>query len=144
MRPVTIHETDWAHDAVRLSAVRRAVFIEEQGVPAALEWDADDDAALHLLAVTADHTPVGCARMLADGHLGRMAVLPDWRGQGIGRALLATALVAMYRRGHRVVRLSAQVHAAGFYAAAGFVALGTQYQEAGIPHITMQKILDPD
>lgn len=144
MRAFAIHQTDWVHEAVRLSAVRRAVFIEEQGVPAVLEWDAADDAALHLLAVTPDGAPVGCARVLADGQLGRMAVLPDWRGRGIGRALLSAAIAAVRRRGQPVVRLSAQVHAAGFYAAAGFVALGAQYDEAGIPHIAMQKILDPD
>ena len=141
MASFTLRETDWAHDAVRLSAVRRAVFIDEQNVPEALEWDAHDAAALHLLATAHDGTPIGCARLLPDGHIGRMAVLAAWRGQGVGRALLTAVLEAAKARGHSVVRLSAQTHAAGFYAAEGFVAEGAGYEEAGIPHVAMWKIL---
>ncbi|HWR77639.1 MAG TPA: GNAT family N-acetyltransferase [Thiobacillus sp.] len=133
--------TDWAHDAPRLSAVRRVVFIDEQGVPEALEWDADDAGAVHLLAVDGEGRAIACARLLPDGHLGRMAVLPAWRGRGVGRALLAAALSAAQARGTITLRLSAQTHAAGFYARAGFVAVGREYEEAGIPHVAMQKNL---
>jgi len=138
----TILETGWTHDAGRLSAIRRAVFIDEQGVPEALEWDADDADAKHLLAVLADGTPIGCARLLPDGHIGRMAVLPAWRGRGVGRALLAAAIRLARAQGHATIRLSAQTHAAKFYADAGFVAEGDPYEEAGIPHIAMQKCLN--
>ena len=138
----TILETGWAHDAGRLSAIRRAVFIDEQGVPEALEWDADDADAKHLLVVLADGTPIGCARLLPDGHIGRMAVLPAWRGRGVGRALLAAAICLARAQGHATIRLSAQTHAAKFYADAGFVAEGDPYEEAGIPHIAMQKCLN--
>jgi predicted GNAT family N-acyltransferase len=137
-----IHETDWAHDAERLATIRRAVFIDEQGVPEALEWDADDADALHLLATRADGTAIGCARLLPDGHVGRMAVLPAWRGRGVGRALLAAAINLARTQGHATLRLSAQTHAAGFYADAGFAAVGAPYEEAGIPHIAMQKCLN--
>ncbi|OJW94078.1 GNAT family N-acetyltransferase [Thiobacillus sp. 65-1402] len=140
MAAFTLLETDWAHDAQRLSVVRRAVFIDEQGVPEALEWDAHDAHSLHLLAIADGAVPIGCARLLPDGHVGRMAVLPDWRGRGVGQALLAAALQAAQARGHATVRLSAQTHAAGFYARAGFVAVGEEYEEAGIPHVSMQKI----
>jgi predicted GNAT family N-acyltransferase len=142
MTAFAIRETDWAHDAGRLSAIRRAVFIDEQGVPEALEWDADDAGALHLLAIRADGTPIGCARLLPDGHIGRMAVLPAWRGRGVGRALLAAAIRLGRVQGHTTLRLSAQTHAAGFYADAGFAAMGDPYDEAGIPHIAMQKCLN--
>lgn len=138
----TILETGWAHDAGRLSAIRRAVFIDEQGVPEALEWDADDADALHLLATLADGTPIGCARLLPDGHIGRMAVMPAWRGRGVGRALLAAAIRLARAQGHATIRLSAQTHAAGFYADAGFVPVGGPYEEAGILHIAMQKCLN--
>ena len=134
--------TDWAHDAPKLAAIRRTVFIDEQGVPEALEWDADDAGAVHLLAVDGEGRAIACARLLPDGHLGRMAVLPAWRGRGVGRALLATALDAARGRGHAMLRLSAQTHAAGFYARAGFVAVGSEYEEAGIPHVAMQKDLN--
>ena len=137
MTAFTLQQTDWSHDAPRLSAVRRAVFIEEQGVPEALEWDEHDAGSLHFLALSIEGVPIGCARLLPDGHIGRMAVLPEWRGLGIGKAMLASVLEAAKARGFRLVKLSAQTHAAGFYAAAGFVVVGEEYQEAGIPHVAM-------
>ncbi|MDP2266615.1 MAG: GNAT family N-acetyltransferase [Thiobacillus sp.] len=138
MADFTVYETDWARDASRLSTVRRTVFIEEQGVPEAMEWDEHDVTAMHILALTIEGTPIGCARLLPDGRMGRMAVLPAWRGYGIGKALLAAARRAAKLRGHSVLKLSAQTHAAGFYAAAGFEAVGVAYEEAGIPHVAMQ------
>lgn len=121
--------------------VRRAVFIDEQGVPEALEWDEYDAVSMHWLALATEGSPIGCARLLPDGHLGRMAVLPVWRGRGVGRALLDAVLHTAQMRGERVLRLSAQVHAARFYAHAGFVADGPAYEEAGILHVAMQKTL---
>ena len=141
MAAFAITETDWAHDATRLDSVRRTVFIDEQGVPEKMEWDEFDEASVHFLAIAEDGAPIGCARLLPDGHLGRMAVLSAWRGRGVGRALLATALAAARRHGHMKLQLSAQAHAADFYARAGFVAVGGQYEEAGIPHVAMQKDL---
>lgn len=137
MAAFSVHETNWTQDAARLSAVRRAVFIDEQGVPESLEWDDFDVPSLHLLATADDGTPIGCARLLTDGHIGRMAVLPAWRGQGVGRALLEAVLNAARRAGHANVQLSAQTHAACFYRQAGFIQYGTVYQEAGIPHVSM-------
>lgn len=131
--------TDWAHERARLSRVRRAVFIDEQGVPEAMEWDAEDAVSLQLLALDGAGQPIGCARLLPDGHIGRMAVLPAWRGRGVGRALLDAAIHAAQAGGHTLLKLSAQTHAAGFYARAGFVAMGEEYEEAGIPHVAMQK-----
>ena len=133
--------TDWAQEQARLTHVRRAVFIDEQGVPEALEWDADDPGALQLLAVDDQGEAIGCARLLPDGHIGRMAVLPAWRRRGVGRALLAAVLDAAQARGHAVAQISAQTHAADFYVRAGFVAVGEEYEEAGIPHVAMQKRL---
>jgi predicted GNAT family N-acyltransferase len=138
MTDFVIRETDWARDAERLGAIRREVFIDEQGVPEALEWDEHDADALHLLATLADGMPIGCARLLPDGHIGRMAVLSPWRGHGVGCALLAAAIRAAQAHGHTTLRLSAQVHAAGFYAAAGFFVVGEPYEEAGIPHVAMR------
>ena len=141
MTAFTIQETDWARDASRLGSVRRTVFIDEQGVPEALEWDEHDAMARHFLALTLEGEPIGCARLLPDGHVGRMAVLPDWRGYGIGKALLTAVHAAAQARGSTMLKLSAQTHAAGFYADAGFVAVGAEYEEAGIPHVAMQKNL---
>ena len=130
--------SDWRSDRQRLSQIRRGVFIEEQGVPEELEWDDDDAGAIHLLAVDADDTPIGCARLLPDGHIGRMAVLQSWRGKGVGRALLQKGLEVARAQGHAIVRLSAQTHAAGFYRRHGFIAQGDGYLEAGIPHLAME------
>jgi predicted GNAT family N-acyltransferase len=134
-------ETDMAHHGEALARVRRTVFIVEQGVPEALEWDEHDAVSTHWLAVLADGRPVGCARLLPDGHIGRMAVLPGWRGQGIGRALLDAAVACARTRGMHEVRLSAQCHAATFYQRAGFVSCSPPYDEAGIPHLAMRKSL---
>lgn len=141
MAAFTLFETTWTSDAERLSMVRRAVFIEEQGVPASLEWDVDDVGSVHWLACAMDGTPIGCARLLPDGHLGRMAVLPAWRGHGVGRALLDAAIRAAQNRGLRQLVLSAQTHAAAFYERAGFKAMGAVYEEAGIPHVAMTRAL---
>ena len=141
MATFTLIETDWAHDALRLSAVRRAVFIDEQGVPEAMEWDEHDAVSVHWLATSDDGTPIGCARLLPDGHIGRMAVLPAWRGRGVGHALLAAAIDAAQTRGYTTLKLSAQTHAAAFYAQAGFIVVGDEYEEAGIPHVAMQMSL---
>lgn len=142
MATFTISKTDWACDETRLGIVRRAVFIDEQGVAEALEWDEYDAVSTHWLALAGDEgSPIGCARLRPDGHLGRMAVLSAWRGRGVGRALLDAVLHAARMRGERVLRLSAQVHAARFYAHAGFVADGPVYEEAGILHVAMQKSL---
>ena len=133
--------TDWAREQARLSQVRRAVFIDEQGVPEALEWDADDAGALHVLAVDGAGQAIGCARLLPDGHVGRMAGLSAWRGRGVGRTLLATVINTAQTRGHSTLLLSAQTHAADFYARSGFVAIGAVYEEASIPHVAMLKNL---
>jgi predicted GNAT family N-acyltransferase len=142
MTAFTLEVTSWARDADRLAAVRRAVFIDEQGVPEALEWDEHDAVALHFLATTMEGSPIGCARLLPDGHVGRMAVLPPWRGYGVGRSLLAAVLNAARARGLSEVELSAQIHAAGFYVRAGFSSVGAEYEEAGIPHVAMRRRLD--
>ncbi len=141
MTDFTLQETSWSRHAEELGRVRRTVFIEEQGVPATLEWDEDDAGALHLLAQAVNGEPIGCARLLPDGHLGRMAVLADWRGRGVGQALLTAALKAARARGHTQVQLSAQTHAVAFYVRAGFVSIGPEYDEAGMPHVSMQKFL---
>ena len=138
MTSIRVREANWAGDREALQAIRREVFMEEQGVPAELEWDGLDATARHLLAETADGTPIGCARLLDDGHLGRMAVLATHRGRGAGTALLATALAIYRDAGLSEVWLDAQVHAVPFYTRAGFTAHGAAFMDAGIPHRRMQ------
>lgn len=132
---------DWMQQRDALGCVRRAVFIDEQGVPEEMEWDRDDAVSTHWLALDADGQPIGCARLLPDGHIGRMAVLPGWRRRGVGHALLAAVIAAGRARGDAWLRLSAQTHAVGFYTRAGFERVGREYEEAGIPHVEMRKRL---
>ena len=132
---------DWAGAADALSAVRTAVFIVEQRIPADLEWDADDARSLHALAVDADGTPIGCGRLLPDGHVGRMAVLAPWRGRGVGAALLTRLVAAAQARGDARVVLNAQVQAMPFYARFGFAPVGAPFVEADIPHQAMARAL---
>jgi len=114
--------------------VREQVFIVEQHVPDRLEWDGYDTHAVHLLARDKAGNPIGTARMLGNGHVGRMAVLPPWRGQGVGTALLKTIVATAKSVGMPQVRLDAQTHAIGFYEQHGFVAEGDEFMDAGIPH----------
>ena len=134
---LTIAET---RDIATCLRLRRAVFIEEQAVPEALEVDGLDESARHLLA-TWDGEPVGTARLMVTGDtgkIGRVCVLARMRGRGIGAALI-TASVARFRSlsGITRVRLGAQTHALGFYQALGFQGEGDEYQDAGIPHLDM-------
>ena len=133
-----VREARWKSDRGSLQAVRHAVFVLEQGVPVDVEWDGLDDACTHLLAEDARGQPIGCARLLPDGHIGRMAVLSTWRGRGAGRALLQAALAQARAAGFQVVRLNAQVHALDFYRREGFEACGDVFDDAGIPHRAMR------
>src|SRR5690606_10203674 len=81
-----IREVDWPAGKDQLSAIRTAVFIREQHVPPALEWDELDVEAIHLLALDWSGNAIGCARILGNGNIGRMAVLPAWLGKGVGTA----------------------------------------------------------
>jgi predicted GNAT family N-acyltransferase len=140
-RGYTVRLTDWAQDGVALREVRSVVFVVEQAIPDELEWDAADAVSVHALAVAADATPVGCGRLLPDGHIGRMAVLRDWRGRGVGATLLATLVDLARTRGHTAALLHAQTHALDFYAKHGFVPVGDVFTEAGLPHQTMRLAL---
>lgn len=133
----SIERLHWQSGQHDLRVIRQRVFIEEQQVPVALEWDEHDADALHLLARDGQGQPIGCARILADGTIGRMAVLPAWRRHGIGRALLAAAIDYAREQGWPKVRLSAQTHAIGFYQHAGFTVCSDTYLDAGIPHRDM-------
>lgn len=131
---------NWASMAPALEAIRREVFIVEQQVPEEMEWDADDATSVHALALLDGH-PVGCGRLLPDGHIGRMAVRAPFRSTGVGRALLQALLAEARRHGMREVVLHAQMHALRFYEAQGFVADGPVFDEAGIPHRRMSQAL---
>jgi len=130
-------------DMARAYAIRRRVFIEEQRVPEEIELDADDARAFHALAI-ADGDAIGCARMLNHGEevkIGRMAVLPPFRGTGVGRDILRFLMDRARARGFRKAILHAQLSAEGFYLKEGFTPVGGVFGEAGISHRKMEKFL---
>lgn len=123
----------------KLKAVREQVFIIEQHVPLSIEWDEHDAEAIHLLAVDEDNHAIGCARILKKGRIGRMAVLAEWRGKGVGRALLSEALMVCKQLGMERVALSSQTHAIKFYQQAGFKVTTDVYTDANIWHVDMER-----
>lgn len=133
----TIKIVSWEEAATALRAVRTAVFIREQQVPEELEWDQFDAVSVHVLAVNNVGQPVGTARLLPDGHIGRMAVLKEWRGQGLGSALLTKLLQVLIKRHQFEAKLHAQTSAIPFYKKFGFQIVGEEFMEAGIPHVKM-------
>jgi len=141
MSSVSIVQVDWKQAQEPLGFIRRTVFMAEQGVPEELEWDGLDEGAVHLLAIDADKAPIGTARMLDDGHIGRMAVLKSWRRQGVGSALLLRLIEIAEQQDLRQVVLDAQLHVIGFYEAYGFVVCSDVFMDAGIPHKTMRRRL---
>jgi predicted GNAT family N-acyltransferase len=134
-----IEEGGWTELAAAARPVREEVFLREQRVPPAMEWDEFDATSRHVVACGPDGQPIGTGRLLPDGHIGRMAVLPAWRGRGVGRALLERLLEAATAAGQGELALHAQTQAAGFYGRFGFVAEGPEFMEAGIPHVMMSR-----
>lgn len=139
---MTAVRVERTQDIATCQHLRRLVFTEEQGVSPDDEVDGRDGDAIHLLAYDSDR-PVGTARILVKrsvGKIGRVCVLPEARGKGLGAALILAALAAL-RDVPGVVEavLGAQDHATGFYQKLGFVVEGEVFLDAGIPHRWMRR-----
>jgi len=132
----------WESARELASPIRFEVFVREQRVPVEIELDDMDAQCIHAVAFL-EKLSVGTGRLLPDGHIGRMAVVKDWRRQGVGAEILEALVAEAARRGHAEVVLSAQLQAAEFYRSHGFVAEGKVYQEAGILHQAMRRVLGP-
>jgi predicted GNAT family N-acyltransferase len=136
-----IQSASWTEDKKALIRIRTQVFINEQMVPPDLEWDGYDQDSWHVLATSVDGEAMGTARMLYDGHIGRMAVLPEFRNKGIGSALLKALLNIAKKQGINEVFLHAQTRAVAFYQKHGFTITSDEFMDAGIPHVTMRLAL---
>jgi YbgC/YbaW family acyl-CoA thioester hydrolase len=138
---VTVRSGNWATLGADARAIRDAVFIREQGIPAALEHDAADAEAPHVVAFNRLGVALGTGRLLSVAagvsKIGRMAVLASVRGAGVGRPLLDALLAAARARGDHEAMLHAQASAVGFYLRAGFAPRGAAFEEAGIAHQEM-------
>jgi predicted GNAT family N-acyltransferase len=156
-RPAQRYEVRPVRDLSDLEAcfaVRKEVFVREQGIPEDVEYDGHDADALHVLAVAEDGVPLGTGRLLhgpgvldrtggdlSVGSLGRLAVACRARGLGIGTALVRAVEEAAREAGLAHVDLHAQSHALGFYERLGYRAYGEEFPDAGIPHRSMRRAL---
>jgi predicted GNAT family N-acyltransferase len=139
VRDFLIRSASWASEKDYLTNLRRLVFIVEQDVSQEEEWDGQDETAYHWLATDQSGRAIGTARLLPTGQVGRMAVLAEYRGTGVGAALLEAAVSEAKRLGLPDIYLNAQSHALGFYERAGFIKQGEEFMDAGIPHFRMQQ-----
>ncbi len=130
---------DWSTAQIFAKPIRYRVFVMEQAVPEEMEWDEYDQDAIHALALINDET-VGTARLILNhekAKIGRMAVLEEWRSQGIGFALLNALVQEARQQQIKLIELHAQVHAVGFYEKLGFKKNGPIFDEASINHVLM-------
>ncbi len=119
-------------------AIRQAVFVAEQGVPAELEYDEHEAEATHYLLYM-DETPIGAARWRKTSQgikLERFAILPEYRNKGIGKTLVNKVLEDIVPLGLPVY-LHSQLRACSLYQRHGFVISGEVFTEAGIAHYKM-------
>jgi predicted GNAT family N-acyltransferase len=134
-----VEQTSWDKHKKDLISLRTTVFINEQLVPPDLEWDGYDKDCWHVIAITNDGQCIGTARLLYDGHIGRMAVLYDYRHQGVGSALLTALHEIAITQGLSDVFLHAQTNAVEFYKRHGYSVISDEFMDAGIPHVTMTR-----
>ena len=130
----------WIDGYVPLTMIREKVFIEEQKVTPQLEWDGIDEKAIHFL-VYKDEKAIGCARAIVIENymqLGRMAVLKEYRGEGIGNNLIEKAVITAKLNQLSSIHISAQCHAIDFYKKFGFQVTSNIYLDAEIPHRDMK------
>jgi predicted GNAT family N-acyltransferase len=139
--PFTVHLISWHDGEPLLRGIREKVFMQEQHVPVELEWDGLDQASHHALALSFNGDAIGCGRITPDGHIGRVAVLPEWRKKLIGSAILE--LLVDYARAQHIeqVELNAQIQVIPLYQKFGFVVEGEEFLDANIPHRKMKLLL---
>ena len=137
-QPFTVSLVNWHDGEPLLKAIRTAVFIREQSVPEELEWDEHDATCRHALALSHQGEAIACGRIFTNGHIGRIAVLPEWREQKVGTAIMEALLDYAAAHDYPQVDVDAQTHAVPFYKRFDFVELGKVFMDAGLPHIKMR------
>lgn len=133
----------YAVDFDDLHHVRNAVFVDEQQIPPEVEFDELDRQCHHVIARNDQGQAIGTGRLSPEGRIGRMAVLKEWRGQGVGESLLRGLIEKARKLGLREINANAQISAIGFYEKFGFNHEGDVFLEAGIPHRAIRLILEP-
>lgn len=137
MTNIKVSSCNWIDCQTAVSEIRMQVFVMEQLVPLDLEFDGLDQTACHWLAKDSRGQPVGTARLLNNGHIGRMAVLRPYRNNGVGSAIMRSIVAHTKQAGLLSLHLNAQITAEPFYQHLGFSRYGEEFMDAGIPHIAM-------
>ena len=137
MSQFTIRTGHWDELQNDAQLIREQVFIQEQQIAVADEWDAEDAVSVHFVVYDQDQ-PIATARLLKNNSVGRVAVLKSHRGTGIGKLLMQQITQQAKHQQREFLKLSSQVHAIQFYAGLGFKVEGEQYLDCGIPHIDMR------
>ena len=135
--PFTVSLVCWHDGEPLLKSIREAVFIREQGVPAELEWDEFDERCRHALALSQRGEAIGCGRIFSTGHIGRIAVIQQWRKKKVGTAIMEALLDYARAHDYKQVDVDAQTQALPFYRGFGFAEQGEEFIDAGLPHIKM-------
>jgi predicted GNAT family N-acyltransferase len=139
---LSISKATWSIHSELIRKLREIVFVFEQGVSRKIEWDGRDYLCQHAIALTKNNEIIGTGRIKPSGHIGRIAVLSAWRGQGIGAALLDVLISLARDANHQQIYLNSQTHAIKFYQRFGFIAQGPVFMEAGIPHQRMELLIE--
>jgi YbgC/YbaW family acyl-CoA thioester hydrolase len=145
-KPMTeVRVGDWATLGKDAGHIRTTVFVQEQNIPIEMEWDDADQSCTHAVAYNRFGLALATGRMLEHvpgvAKIGRMAVMRNMRGGGVGRSVLDALTDAAHRQGYREALLHAQLSAAPFYTQAGFAPRGPVFEEAGIAHVEMVKAI---
>ena len=142
MQQVTSKTGSWQTLQKHCESIRLAVFVKEQNVSPSIEIDGRDNQCHHFVVFNETNNPVATARLANNGKFGRMAVLKDYRGQGIGNELLRLILQQAAILNLEQLVCHAQLSATEFYAKNGFIRMGKPMEEAGIGHIKMVKTIN--
>jgi predicted GNAT family N-acyltransferase len=138
MNDIDIEIVSFSDRQAEITSVRRAVFVEEQNVPESIDFDGSDVDFIHVLATDKTGFPVGTARINRKGRIGRMAVLKNYRRQGIGTKMIQALMDYGRKNSITDFHVSSQVTAIGFYEKMGFEPFDEEFLEAGIKHINMK------
>ena len=140
MNQFKIISGQWSDLEKHAKLIRTAVFIQEQNIDEADEWDVQDPISIHFI-VYDQNQAIATARLLQNNHIGRVAVLKSYRGRGIGLMLMQVIIQQAQLENRSELELSAQSYASSFYEKLGFYVIGSEYLDCGIAHVDMYRKL---
>ena len=132
---------NWATAAAEIISVRRKVFVVERRFDKKMLYDKFDTDSFHLIATNEGEQTIGCGRLTRDGRLGRIAVLIDQRGKGIGTMILGRLIKIAEQNQIKNISLNTERDLVNFYQQQSFAETGPVYMKQGVPYQHMIKHL---